>query len=135
MSGYAFAVALTVVLVVMLFLLMRHRRIREKYAAVWIGLALAVVVLGVFPNLAVRLAALVGVQTPVNLVFALAFAVLLLVCIQLSVEVSNLEEETRTLAEAHALLQLDFQRLEAQIAAITTEVDGRDDAQRDGATS
>ncbi len=109
MSGYLFAVALTVVVLVMLFLLMRRRRIREKYAAVWIALALAVVVLGAFPRLAVWLASLVGVETPANLVFALAFVVLLLVCIQLSVEVSNLEEETRTLAEEIALLRFDVE--------------------------
>ncbi|OJV82127.1 MAG: hypothetical protein BGO37_03770 [Cellulomonas sp. 73-92] len=109
MSGYVFALALTVIVLVMLFLLMRRRRMREKYAAVWIVLALAVVVLGVFPRLAVWLAALVGVETPVNLVFAVAFVVLLLVCIQLSVEVSGLEEETRTIAEELSLLRFEVE--------------------------
>jgi hypothetical protein len=109
MSGYVFALALTVVVLVMLFLLMRRRRMREKYAAVWIALALAVVVLGAFPRLAVWLASLAGVETPVNLVFALAFVVLLLVCIQLSVEVSNLEEETRTIAEELSLLRFEVE--------------------------
>lgn len=112
MSGYVFAVALTVIVLALLFFLMRRRRIREKYAAIWVALAVAVVVLGLFPHLAVWLAARVGVETPVNLVFALAFVVLLLVCIQLSVEVSNLEEETRTLAEELALLRYDVSRLE-----------------------
>lgn len=109
MSGYVFALALTVIVLVMLFLLMRRRRMREKYAAVWIVLALAVVVLGIFPRLAVWLAALVGVETPVNLVFAVAFVVLLLVCIQLSVEVSGLEEETRTIAEELSLLRFEVE--------------------------
>ena len=111
MTGYVFAVALTVVLLALMFYLMRTRRIREKYAAVWIVLAVAVVLLGLFPRLAFWLSSLVGIATPANLVFALAFVVLLLVCIQLSVEVSNLEEETRTLAEEIALLRFDVTQL------------------------
>ena len=40
---------------------------------------------------------------------------LLLVCIQLSTEVSNLEEETRTLAEEIALLRLDLNELAERV--------------------
>ncbi len=90
--------------------LLRTRRIREKYAAIWIVLTLAVVVIGVFPGLAFWLSDLVGVQTPANLLFALASLVLLGVCIQLSTEVSALEEETRTLAEEIALLRLEVRQ-------------------------
>lgn len=107
MSGYVFAISLCVLVVGLLLILLRTRRIREKYAGVWIVLAVAVIILGVFPRLAFWLAKLVGVETPVNLLFALAFAVLLGVCIQLSSEVSHLEEETRTLTEEVALLRLD----------------------------
>ena len=111
MSGYAFAIGLCVVVVALLFFLLRTRRIREKYAGIWILLTLAVVTLGVFPGVAVWLSDLVGVETPVNLLFALAFVVLLALCIQLSSEVSSLEEETRTLAEEIALLRLELGRL------------------------
>lgn len=104
------AIVVCLALVLALLHLLRTRRIREKYAAVWIVLTLAVVVIGVFPGLAFWLSDLVGVQTPANLVFALASLVLLAVCIQLSTEVSALEEETRTLAEEIALLRLDVRQ-------------------------
>jgi hypothetical protein len=107
MSGYPVAVVLCAAVVILLVFLLRTRRIREKFAAVWIVLAIAVTVLGAVPEIAFWLAHLVGVQTPVNLLFAIGFAVLLAVCIQLSSEVSNLEEETRTLAEELALLTLE----------------------------
>ena len=107
MSGYLFAVGLSVLVVGLLFYLLRTRRIREKYAGIWIALASAVVIVSIFPQLAFWLSRVFGVDTPVNLVFATAFVVLLLVCIQLSAEVSNLEEETRTLAEEIALLRLE----------------------------
>jgi len=107
MSGYVFAIVLCAVVVALLLQLLRTRRIREKYAGIWITVSLAVIVMAVFPQLAFWLARLVGVETPVNLLFAVAFVVLLAVCIQLSSEVSNLEEETRTLAEEIALLRLE----------------------------
>ncbi|WP_315098658.1 DUF2304 domain-containing protein [uncultured Cellulomonas sp.] len=120
MSGYLFAVGLSVLVIGLLFFLLRTRRIREKYAGIWIALAAAVVIVSIFPQLAFWLSRVFGVNTPVNLVFATAFVVLLLVCIQLSAEVSNLEEETRTLAEEIALLRLEVSELaERQRAAET----------------
>ncbi|WP_082494794.1 DUF2304 domain-containing protein [Cellulomonas sp. Leaf334] len=118
MSGYLFAVSLSVLVVGLLFFLLRTRRIREKYAGIWIALAAAVVIVSIFPQLAFWLSRLFGVETPVNLVFATGFVVLLLVCIQLSAEVSNLEEETRTLAEEIALLRLEVTELAERQRAI-----------------
>ena len=93
MSGYGFVVGLSVVVLASLVGLMRSRRIREKYAAVWIALGLGIIVVCVWPNLAVSLARLVGVETPSNLVFAVALVILLGVCIQLSVALSAQEEQ------------------------------------------
>jgi len=110
MNLYLSVVVVCVVVVVAMVYLLRTRRIREKYAAIWLLLTLAVVVLGVFPQLAFWLSRIVGVQTPVNLVFSVGLIVLAAVCLQLSTEVSNLEEETRTLAEEIALLRADVER-------------------------
>jgi hypothetical protein len=110
MSGYAFAVGACVVLVVFLVVLLRTRRLREKYAITWIMLGLGICVLGAFPDTVLALTRAVGVQTPSNLLFALALVVLLLVCVQLSVEITGLEEETRTLAEELALLRFEFEQ-------------------------
>lgn len=110
MSGYPFAVALSLGLVVFLVVLLRTRRLREKYAITWIVVGLGVTVFGAFPAMAEWLARAVGVQTPSNLLFAIALIVLLLVAIQLSAEITSLEEETRTLVEEVALLRFDVGR-------------------------
>ncbi len=110
-SIYVAAIAVCILLVLAVVQLLRTRRIREKYAAIWIVLTLAVVVTGAFPELAFWVSSLVGVQTPANLVFALAIVVLLAVCIQLSAEISNLEEETRSIAEELALLRLEVRHV------------------------
>ena len=110
MSGYVTALVLTVGTISAIGFLMRSRRIREKYAATWITLAIAVVIVGAFPGLLGRIAQALGVQTPINLLFLVSGLVLLVVSVQFSVEVSRLEEETRTLAEEIALLRVDLER-------------------------
>lgn len=115
MSGYGFALGLCAVTLVFILWLLRARRLREKYAAIWIVLALAIVVLGAFPGLVFGLARFVGVETPANLLFATSLGVLLFVCIQLSTELSGMEEESRTLAEEHALLARRVDVLEAAV--------------------
>lgn len=112
MTAYPFALAISAVVVLFLLWLLRSRRLKEKYAGLWVVLALAVVVLGVFPDLADWIARFAGVRTPINLVFLLGFVVVLAVCIQMSAELSRAEESTRTLAEEIALLGLRLESVE-----------------------
>lgn len=106
MSGYLYAIGLSLLSLTMIVVLLRRRRIREKYVGIWLALGSAVIVFAVFPGAAVWLARVLGVQTPANLLFAAAIVVLLAVCVQLSVELSSTEEKVRTLTEEIALLRL-----------------------------
>jgi len=113
-SGYPFALAVCVLLLLALFLLLRTQRLREKYSVIWFAVILGVVVLGFVPSITTWLSSVLGVTTPLNLVFILASLVLLTVCIQLSIEISALEESSRTVAEELALLRLELrQEIEA----------------------
>ncbi|ADJ50594.1 hypothetical protein AMES_8768 [Amycolatopsis mediterranei S699] len=66
--------------------MMRRRKLREKYAGVWLIVAIGVVVLAVIPAAAKFLAGLTGVETPSNFVFLLAGVVLALVSLHLSTQ-------------------------------------------------
>jgi hypothetical protein len=107
MRVYVTAALASVLTAAIILYLLRARQIREKYAVAWIALAGVVVLLGIFPDAVTRLATFLGVETPINLVFLVAILVLLMVSVQFSVEISKLEEETRTLAEELALTRLD----------------------------
>lgn len=102
--------------------MMRRRKLREKYAGIWLVVAVGVVVLAVVPSAAQFLAKLTGVETPSNFVFLLAGIVLALVALQLSTEVGHLEEEVRTSIEETALLRCELEdtkrELETRIAAL-----------------
>lgn len=105
--GIVFAV---LILVVVLWLLLT-RRLREKYAVLWLIIGVAVLVLGIFPQLLYWLTGALGVQLPVNLLFSLAIVLVLGVALHLSWELSEAEGEIRRLAEESALSRAELQRL------------------------
>ena len=90
--------------------LLRRRQLKEKYAVLWLAVGMGMLVLGSFPVLLNKVADVVGVKDPPNLLLFVAALLLLLVCVHLSWEASRLEEKTRTLAEELALLR---QKIEA----------------------
>ena len=81
----------------------RRRRLSEGYALLWIAVGFAGVLLGLSRHLIDRLSDSVGVSYGANLVFAGVFLFLLIVCINLSMHVSKLEDQVSTLAEELAL--------------------------------
>ena len=105
------SLVLALALLLLVFELLRRRRLREKYATIWVAVAAATMVLAVFPTLLYRGAALLGVQAPSNLLFLVSLIVLLAISLQLSGEVGQLEEQTRTLAEEVGALRLDLERM------------------------
>lgn len=98
----------SVTTLVVLFEMMRRHRLREKYAVFWGLIAVATLVVAVFPVLLYKAASLVGVAVPANLLFFVASMLLLVVSVQHSHELGRLEERSRTLAEEVALLRLDL---------------------------
>lgn len=108
------AFVLAIIIVGVVLDLLRRKKIREKYAALWLIVGAATVVLGAFPQLLAIAAETVGVSVPSNLLFALGILFVLGVLLHLSVEISSVEDETRTLAEEVAILRAQLEALTAQ---------------------
>ena len=99
------AIILGLLLMVLIFELLRRRRLREKYAALWLVVGSVVLLLAVFPSILFWVSDRLGFGVPSNLVFFAGGVVLLFVAIQLSLEVGRLEDESQRLAEEVALLR------------------------------
>ncbi|MES2169373.1 MAG: DUF2304 domain-containing protein [Actinomycetota bacterium] len=92
--------------------LLRRRRLRERHAIWWLIAGTLALIAGVFPVTLQWAANLIGVAVPLNLVFFVSVAVLFIVCIQHSSELTALEAKTQTLAETAALQEMRIRALE-----------------------
>ncbi len=108
-------IALAAVIILIVLWLLLTRRLREKYAVLWLVIGFVVLVLGLFPQLLLALTSALGVQLPANLLFATAIVLLLGVALHLSWELSQAEEEIRRTAEEVAILRAQLERLETRI--------------------
>lgn len=117
----AVGIALSLFILALVFWMLLTRRLREKYAVMWIVIALSVLLLGIFPQLLLWATALLGVQVPANLLFALAITLLLGVSLHLSWELSQAEDEIRRVAEEAALSRAEIDRLDNRIAALEAQ--------------
>ncbi len=114
LTSYLLGVAAALVTMIVVIELLRRRRLRERHAIWWLlGSALALIT-GLFPGILDWAAALLGISLPINLVFFVSIAILVLVCIQHSSELTRAESRERTLAERVALLELRMGELEGR---------------------
>lgn len=125
-----FGIALALVLIVVVLALLLTRRLREKYAALWLVIGFCVLVLGIFPQLLLGLTRILGVELPANLLFAIAIVLLLGVALHLSWELSQAEDEIRRTAEEVTILRTQLEHLTARVDEIdaarpTRPVEGR----------
>lgn len=105
MSASVFFLILAILVCTFVIIQVRHQRMKERYAALWLIIGAIIIVLGAFPNLLNGVADFVGVALPVNLLFLLSILLLIGVSIHLTLELSRLSEKTRILAEEVAILK------------------------------
>ena len=87
--------------------LVRRRRFLERYALIWLGSALAMLVLALYTGGLEKVAAAVGIKDPPNALFVVGFAFVLGLLLHFSVAVSRLSDQTKVLAQRVALLEAE----------------------------
>jgi hypothetical protein len=82
----------------------RRRRLRGKYALMWMLVGVGLVLLAVIPGALDRLGSVAGVAYPPALLLVMGLGFFAFLSLHFSVELTRLEERTRVLAEETALL-------------------------------
>lgn len=119
----AAGIVLALLIIVLVMWMLLTRRLREKYAVLWLVIGLAVLILGLFPQLLLGLTSALGVQVPANLLFALAIVLLIGVALHLSWELSQAEDEIRRVAEEAAISRAEADRFEARLTELERRLD------------
>jgi hypothetical protein len=104
----------------------RRRRLLERYALLWLFSAVVLLVLAVWRNLLEVLASAVGIASPPNALFFVAFGFVLVLLLHFSLAVSRLTDQTKVLAQRLALLEQRLQRQSGEDA----DAPGEDDESR-----
>ncbi len=108
--SYIFGIGSALLILVVVIELLRRGHLRERHAVWWFFAGLLALVAGVFPGTLAWAAGVIGIEVPINLVFFVSIAILFLVCLQHSSELTKLESKTRTLAERIAILEMRGRR-------------------------
>jgi hypothetical protein len=117
-------IVLAAVISVLIFELIRRKRLMERYAILWLMAGLVVLVLAVWKGLLTTLAHAAGITYLPSALFAVAFLFVLLMLVHFSTTVSRLSDQNTMLAQRLALLQ---QRLEPEPADRVDELTSGED--------
>ena len=106
-----------VVFLVVILWLLKKGRLTVRYSIIWLMAGGALLVFAVFPYIVLVLRDWLNMEMPVNVIFTLVLAFVLLLLLSLSTIVSGFAEKLKRLAQENALLEERVRRLEAQLAA------------------
>jgi len=105
--------AVSVIILAAVFELVRRRFLKERYALLWIAIALGGFALGAFPGLIEWLSAVFRLQF-ITVLFIIYFAFTFALVLSFSVMLSRLSEHNRTLAQEIALLGAEVRALRGE---------------------
>jgi hypothetical protein len=99
------ATAASVLLLLVVLELIRSRRVRERYALLWLLTAVVLLVLSAWRDGLGRISNLVGIAYPPSALFVLGFLFIVIVLLHYSTVISRLSDQNTILAQRLALLE------------------------------
>jgi hypothetical protein len=109
-----FAALAALLLLILIFELVRSRRLQERYALLWLATGVVILFFALWRGALSRFADLIGIAYPPSALFVLASFFILVVLLHYSTVISELSERNLALAQRLALLE---QRLKETIEA------------------
>jgi hypothetical protein len=113
-SARVLALTCSLLLVSAVLWLVYRRRLREEYTPIWMGVALALVLVSVRLDWLYALTRAIGAWTPSSLIFFLGEVFLVVICLNYAVRLSRTGEEIKNLAQEVALLRARLERLDPE---------------------
>ena len=108
-----------VVFLVVILWLLKKGRLTVRYSIIWLMAGGALLAFAVFPYIVLVLRDWLNMEMPVNVIFTLVLAFVLLLLLSLSTIVSGFAEKLKRLAQENALLEKRVRELEQALAQRT----------------
>ncbi|GBC98816.1 hypothetical protein HRbin17_01331 [bacterium HR17] len=120
-----FAIAASIVIVLLVFELVRRKRLREEYTWLWMLSAATIFLITVCYDLLVAVTRLIGAVLPTTTIFLFGILFLYLISLHYAVKMTALREQVKNLAQGYALLEAELREQGRQDDGITRRQDDR----------
>ena len=104
-----FAAIAATALILVVFELIRSRRVQERYAIIWLTAGVLIFVLAIWRDGLNHVSRLLGIAYPPNTLLVVGSFALILLLLHFSTVISRLSEQNKTLAQRLALLEGELQ--------------------------
>ncbi len=111
-SARVLAITCSLLLITAVLWLVRRRRLREEYTPIWLGVAVALVVISLRLDWLIVLTRAIGAWSSSSVVFFLGEVFLVAVCLNYAVRLSRAGLQIKNLAQEIALLGARLDRLD-----------------------
>jgi hypothetical protein len=91
---------------------LRKNAFSLKYALLWLLSVTAMLILGIFPNILVHIAHILGFEIPSNALFTLLLGFVIVILLQQTANISQQADNIKTLIQTIALLEKRIRELE-----------------------
>ncbi len=115
------SIGATLALFLLVFELVRRRRLLERYALLWLFSSAVLLGLSVWRSALDQLASAVGIFYAPSALFAVAFGFVLVLLLHFSLVISALAEQTKVLAQRVGILRHEVAELQARLAAVEAD--------------
>ena len=99
------AILLSVGLIILIFELVRRRKLREEYSWLWMLTGVVIFILAVWYDLLVFITRLIGAALPTSTLFFFGVFFLILINLYFSVKISTLTDQINKLTQRQAILE------------------------------
>lgn len=100
-------IAFLLVVLAVIIQMVKKRKLELKYVLGWLACDIALIIFTCFPGLMASMAHMLGIYSPVNMIFFFGFLFSLIILFSLTVALSRVTEKVRRIAQVIAMLPDD----------------------------
>jgi hypothetical protein len=119
------SIGATLALFLLVFELVRRRRLMERYALLWLFSTVVLLGLAVWKHLLEEVASAIGIFYAPSALFVVAFGFILAILLHFSLVISRLADQTKVLAQRVGLLQQRLDLVEGRAESRLEDEDER----------
>ncbi|MHC4544018.1 MAG: DUF2304 domain-containing protein [Planctomycetota bacterium] len=112
--------AVSILVLVIVFELIRRRRLKEEYALLWLLSGAIILIFSIFPNLLIIISRAMGMFY-LTALFVISFIFLLLIVLHFSIVISRLSERNKELTQELSIMDFRFKELDKRFHELISE--------------